>query len=381
MEAIGNLAGGVAHDFNNLVTAIQGYTDLATVKVDEADPVYRDLKQIRVAAVRASELTRQLLLFSRKQPMELAKLSMNQVVSDLLKMLDRLIGENIRIDTALSQDLWRVKADAGSIEQAITNMAVNARDAMPQGGTLTIRTENVTLDDRFCESTPELSPGDYVRLTVRDTGAGMDSETIEHLFEPFFTTKGSGKGSGLGLAVVYGIVRQHEGWVHVQSQPNAGSTFDIYLPAVSEPRERTMEDELRLRPAESPDGPSDERSRILVVEDEDLIRDLASTMLRESGYVVFEAASAKEAIEIFDRERGEFNLVLSDIVLPDRSGLGLVDHLLSRNPDLDVLMRSNPGDDRSEWPTIRARGFGFLHNPNSLPELLRAVRETMEPAH
>lgn len=372
MEAIGTLTGGVAHDFNNLLTAIQGYTELAMREVDEADPLYMDLKQVLRAAGRAAGLTRQLLLFSRKQPMELTPLNINQTVDSLLKMLNRLIGEDIAIKTDLEPDLWTVRANEGKIEQVIMNLAGNARDAMPEGGELIIKTENVTLDEDYCKVIPESRPGKFVYLSVADTGVGMDKEILQRIFEPFFSTKEVG--TGLGLSVVYGIVKEHEGWINVYSEPGQGSTFKVYLPAFYvEPEDETEEtvslQELRGR-----------GERILLVEDEEGVREFVRRALSENGYVVFEATSAEEALDIFERAKGRFRLVFSDVVLPDESGLQLVDQLLFRKPELRVLLSSGYADQKSQWPVICERGFRFLQKPYALPDLLRAIREAVEQA-
>jgi len=371
MEAIGTLAGGVAHDFNNLLTLIHGYTDLAMMKIDEADPLYRNLKQIRLAAVRATNLIRQLLLFSRKQPMEFSLLNLNRTVDDLLKMIKRLIGEDITINTELEPNLWTVQADTGSIEQVIMNLAVNARDAMPKGGRLTIKTENVILDKKQCKVIPEARPGKFICLSVEDTGIGMDKKVIQHIFEPFFSTKDAGKGTGLGLSVVYGIIKQHGGWINVYSEPGQGSIFKIYLPAFSiKPEEETKE---MISLHELQGG----GQRILLVEDEEEVRRFAANFLSENGYVVFEAANVKEAMEVFEREEGKFHLIFCDVVLPDQSGLQLIERLLSYKSELRVLLTSGYTDDKSQWPIICERKFRFLQKPYALAELLQAIKEAI----
>jgi signal transduction histidine kinase/CheY-like chemotaxis protein len=372
MEAVGTLAGGVAHDFNNLLTAIRGYVDLVMMKVDESGPFYRNLKQIRNAAIRAAELTRQLLLFSRKQPMEFIHLNINRTIDDLLKMLNRLIGEDIVIRTDLEPDIWMVRADPGSIEQVIMNLAGNARDAMPNGGRLTIKTENVLLDEESCKVFLEAWPGKFVCLSVEDTGAGMNKKTIQHIFEPFFTTKEAGKGTGLGLSVVYGIVKQHEGWINVSTNSGLGSTFRIYLSASSvEPEDEVKE----ANPLQKLQGSGE---RILLVEDEEGVRGFASEVLRGNGYSVAEAANVQEALDIFDREKGDFHLIFSDVVLPDKSGLHLVDRLLSYKPELRVLLSSGYTDQKSQWRLIQEREFRFLQKPYALADLLQAVKAVIE---
>jgi signal transduction histidine kinase/CheY-like chemotaxis protein len=371
MEAIGILAGGVAHDFNNILQTIQGYTDLAMMKLDEADPLYRDLKQIDLSAGRAANLTRQLLLFSRRQPMEFIPLSLNNTVENLLKMLHRLIGEDITINTELDSELWTVQADAGTLEQVIMNLTINARDAMPEGGTLTIKTENMHVDEDYCKTYTYARPGRFVCISVQDTGSGMDKEIIDSIFEPFFTTKGPGKGTGMGLSVVYGIVKQHEGWVNVYSEPGQGSTLKIYLPASSLKVEEETEETISLEELQG------NGERILLVEDEEEVREFTTMVLGENGYVVCEAASAEEALDIFDKEAGNFDLIFSDVVLPGKSGIQLVDQLISHKPEIRILLSSGYTDHKSQWPVIRERGFRFLQKPYGLTDLLRAIREAI----
>jgi PAS domain S-box-containing protein len=371
MEAVGTLAGGVAHDFNNQLTAIQGYTDLALMELDESDPLCRDLMQIRHAATRAADLTRQLLLFSRKQPMEVSTLDLNRTIRDMLKMLRRLIGEDIAIETRLEPDPWSVRADEGKIEQILMNLVVNARDAMPGGGTITIRTENVHVEEEYAGAVPDARPGRFVRLSVQDTGVGMDKAIIPHIFEPFFTTKEAGTGTGLGLSVVYGIVKQHNGWVHVYSEPGEGTTFRIYLSAFSAKPEEEAEDRLSL---EAYRGFGE---RILLAEDEEGVRTFAVQALRRNGYTVFEARDAGEALEIFDREGGDFHLLFSDVVLPDGSGLQLTEQLFARKPDVPVIMSSGYMDNKSQWSIIKEKGFRFLQKPYFLPDLLKAVKDAL----
>ncbi len=372
MEAIGTLAGGMAHEIKNLMTIIQGYTDLAITEVDESTPLHEDLKQTRSAAMRAVDLTSQLLLFSRKQPMKPKSLNINRIVDNLLKMLGRFIGEDITINTKLESELWTVSADAGGIEQVIANLAANARDAMPEGGKLTIKTENVCLDEDYCKDIPESRSGKFVCLSIEDTGVGMDKEIIRHIFEPFFSTKEAGRGTGLGLSAVYGIAKQHEGWINVYSEPGQGSTFKVYLPAVSARPKDEAKETISLQQFQG------RGERILLVEDEKGVREFAMDMLSGNGYVVFEAASAEEALNIFEREKGNFKLVFSDIVLPGKNGFQLVNELLSQKPKLLVLLSSGYADQKVRWSMIRERGFRFLEKPYSLPDLLRAIREVME---
>lgn len=371
MEAVGRLAGGVAHDFNNLLTTIQGYTSLAIMLVPDDDPLHRDLEAIQKAAVRAAGLTRQLLLFSRKQPMEFAPVSINRIIDGLLKMLSRLIGEDVAILTDLQDEVWTIEADAGQIEQVIMNLAVNARDAMPGGGTLSIRTENRILEPDSIETMPQARPGRFVRLDIEDTGIGMDNELTQHIFEPFFTTKSEGKGTGLGLSVVYGIVSEHKGWINVYSEPGHGSRFSIYLPAHFA---RIVDDTEQELPLDAFQGHGE---RVLLVEDQDDVRGLAVRVLREGGYTVFEAANATLALDLFEQEKGEFELVFSDVVLPDTDGLQLLDEINRRRPGLRFLLASGYADEKSRWPIIRDRGYRFINKPYRLVDLLRVVREVI----
>jgi two-component system cell cycle sensor histidine kinase/response regulator CckA len=372
MEALGTLTAGVAHDFNNILTSIQGYTELAMMKIDEADPMYGNLSQVHHASLRAADLVRQLLLFSRKQPMTLTSLNINQLVENLLKMLERLIGEDIAVETDLDRDVWTVQGDAGNIEHVVMNLAVNARDAMPKGGRLTIKSENVIVDEEFCKAVPEARPARFTCLAVTDTGIGMEQETLQHIFEPFFTTKETGRGTGLGLSVVYGIVKQHDGWVNVYSEPGQGTTFRVYLPACfGRPEEKTAE-------AVSLEELQGNGERILLVEDDDEVRTFAAKALVANGHQVFEAANAEEAVTVFEREAGRFDLLFSDVVLPDGNGLELAEEVLARKPELPILLSTGYADEKAHWPLIRERGFPFLQKPYALAVLLQAVQGAME---
>lgn len=369
MEAIGTLTGGVAHDFNNLLTAIQGCTDMALMKTDEKNTIYHDLREIQKASVRAADLTRQLLLFSSRHPIRFSVINLNKVVDDLLKMLHRLIGEDIGISMSLPQDIWSVRADKGTLEQVIMNLAVNARDAMPNGGRLTIRTENTQISEDDLKDIPEGRLGQFVRLIVSDTGEGMKPEIIEHIFEPFYSTKGPGRGTGLGLSVVYGIIHQHQGWIRVQSELSEGTRFDIYLPAVMEKPVPIVEDESSL------DGLQGKGERILVVEDAEGVRKFLQSALNGNGYRVFVVSTVKEAISLYEKEKGRFDLIFSDVVLPDNTGIDLVEKLLTRNPKLNVLLSSGYTDHKSQWPKIQQRKLQYLQKPYSLKTLLKMVQD------
>jgi len=372
MEAIGTLAVGVAHDFNNLLTVIQGNIEFAMKKVDEANPLSDNLKTIHQAALRAANLTSQLLLFGRKQLMKRKSININDTVNDLIKMLNRLIGEDFAINTDLEPNLWVVKADAGNIEQVIMNLVVNARDAMLEGGEITIKTENVYVDESYCKIYSYALSGKFVCLSVTDTGMGMDMETIKRIFEPFFSTKEAVKGTGLGLSVVYGIVKHHEGWINVYSETGIGTTLRVYLPAYFEKLKDETKEIISLQELQG------KGERILVVEDEEEVRKVAALALGENGYIIFEAADAEDALNIFEREKENFDLVFSDVVLPDKTGLQLVDQLLSRKPELRVLLSSGYANDKSQWPIMRERGYRFIQKPYALSDLIQAIREAIE---
>lgn len=371
MDAIGRLTGGVAHDFNNLLTAIHGCTDMAIMRVDKDNPIYHDLREVQVAAGRAADLTHQLLLFSRKHPTQFLPLNLNAIISDLLKMLHRLIGEDIGINTVLADDLWTIRADRGTIEQVIMNLAVNARDAMPSGGDLIIRTENILPDQNYIQRVPEARAGQFVRLSLIDTGIGMNEMTLQHIFEPFFSTKGPGKGTGLGLSVVYGIVSQHDGWIDVTSEQGVGSSFDIYFPSVHE-EPVGIEEEIYDLDALRGNG-----ERILIVEDEDGLRDFVRSALTKYGYQVLTAGDSSEALQVFLRENGEFDLVFSDVVLPDENGLILVERLLKEKPETLILLTSGYTDHKSQWPIIERKGYPFLQKPYNLGLILKTIQETI----
>lgn len=370
MEAVGVLAGGIAHDFNNLLTAIQVSADLALLDLEKDHPARKTLEEIIAVSSHAGDLARQLLMFSRKHPMEYMKLNLNQTVTGLQKMLSRVIGEDIQVETQLEKDLWNIMADRGTMEQVIMNIAVNARDAMPHGGTLFIQTENVSLDENQAKKFPEARPGRFVKLTIRDTGIGMDEETLQHIFEPFFSTKGPGKGTGLGLSVVYGIVKQHEGWITVTSQPKKGACFEIYLPAATETVTSGM-------PEKQVSGDvRGKGERILLVEDEESVRHSTTMALEKAGYSVTVASNAEEALKIFKKTKN-FDLVFCDVVLPDKSGIELVEELISKNSKLKILFSSGYTDQKSQWLKILGQGYRYIQKPYALQDLLRTLREVL----
>jgi PAS domain S-box-containing protein len=373
MEAVGRLAGGVAHDFNNLLTAITGYSDLALAKMEDDSPLRSYISEVKKGADRAANLTGQLLAFSRRQPLEPKIVDPGSIIADLEKMMNRLIGEDIALQTAIADGLPRIKADTGQIEQVLINMVVNARDAMPHGGRLTVSAKCVHVKEGECPSRGECPSGDYIRISITDSGSGISPEVRDRIFEPFFTTKGRGKGTGLGLAGAYGIIRQHEGWIDVESEVGHGTAFHIYIPTTDAERDVPLED-VPQETAQSGRG-----ERILLVEDEPSVREFAVGALEDNGYHIVAAESAEQALELFDREEGGFDLVFSDVVLPGKSGVVLVDELLTRAPDLGVLLSSGYTDQKSQWPQIRDRGYAFLQKPYELKSLLETIRKCIDP--
>ncbi|RLB14440.1 MAG: hybrid sensor histidine kinase/response regulator [Deltaproteobacteria bacterium] len=372
MEAIGVLAGGVAHDFNNLLTTIMGNADLAMLDLETSSPIYQYMKDIRKAAQVAASLTRQLLAFSRKELIQPEVLDLNQVILNLEKMLHRLIGENIEVVTALAPDLWKVKADPGQIEQIIMNLAVNAKDAMPKGGQLTIETANVKLDEGyFRDYGIEDKAGSYVMMAVTDNGIGMGKETQERIFEPFFTTKEMGRGTGLGLSTLYGIVKQNEGHIWVYSEPGEGATFKIYLPRV---KEDTEAGKSKRSPALLLEG----SETILVVEDNEMLRDLIKEMLDGYGYRVLVAQDGKEAVDIATSHNGPLHLLLTDVVMPGMNGREVAKKLQSIIAEIKVLYMSGYTKDTINHHGILNSGMNFIQKPFSLQALGRKVREILD---
>jgi PAS domain S-box-containing protein len=372
MEAIGVLAGGIAHDFNNILSSVQGYCEMALLKAEGDAQMEAYLGQVQAAAASGSALTRQLLLFSRKHPMETSVLDVNEVVGETLGMLNRLIGENIRIEQRLDSDLWAITGDRTGVEQVLMNLAVNARDAMPDGGVIEIGTENVHLEHRGPPPSPDVKAGKFVCLRVSDCGCGMDAEIVGRIFEPFYTTKEMGRGTGLGLSVIHGIVKQHGGWIDVSSTSGKGSAFKVYLPATAG---RATPIPTRKIPLASLKGSAE---RVLVVEDEDPVRELVVEILETNGYKTVQAAGAKEALAIFEGEGGNFDLVLSDVVLGDGTGLDLVGKVTSQKPEVRVLLNSGYTDEKSQWPEIDRRGYHFLRKPFTVTDLLSAVKSALE---
>jgi PAS domain S-box-containing protein len=371
MEAVGRLAGGVAHDFNNLLTVIGGRSDLLARRLPEDDRLQAEVAAIQQAAKRAAALTGQLLAFSRKQVLQPRILDLNKVVADSDKMLRRLIGEDIELSTILRPGVGNVKADPGQVEQVILNLAVNARDAMPTGGKLIIETAGMQFDETYVARHPPAVAGRYVMLALSDTGCGMDLETRARLFEPFFTTKEKGKGTGLGLATVYGIVKQSEGYIWVYSEPGLGSTFKIYLPRVEGAVETELQDT-------APEGSLDGSETILLAEDESVVRELVREILRHRGYRVLEARDVTEARRISESHPDVIHLLLTDVVMPRMSGRELALSLAPLRPAMRVLYMSGYTDDAVVLHAIIEAKAAFLQKPFTPVALARKVRDVLE---
>ncbi|HEX4633868.1 MAG TPA: response regulator [Gemmatimonadales bacterium] len=369
MEAVGRLAGGVAHDFNNVLTGILGYAGLLLEGLPTLSPLRPDIEEIKKAADRAAGLTRQLLAFSRRQTLEMRVLDLTTLVADMDKLLRRILGEDIDVVTTLAPGLGPVRADASQLEQVLVNLAVNSRDAMPEGGKLTIETRDVELDNSYVRGHAPVEPGRYVMLAVTDTGTGMSAETVSHVFEPFFTTKEAGKGTGLGLATVYGIVKQCGGYVWCYSEPGQGTTFKVYLPRVDAPV-----DPAPTRTARPAQG----WETILLVEDEAPLRKLARRVLERYGYTVLEAGTADEAAGLAGAHPGPIHLLLTDVVLPGVSGRRLADDLLLRRSETRALFMSGYTEDAIVHRGVLAANTAFLHKPFTAEGLVQKVRSVLD---
>ncbi|MBI4465640.1 MAG: PAS domain S-box protein [Acidobacteria bacterium] len=371
MEAVGRLAGGVAHDFNNLLNVIGGYSELLLPHLPAEDSSRRYVTEIQKASGRAASLIRQLLAFSRKQVLQPKTLDLNDVIAELSKMLHRLIGEDIQLTTILQPKLGCVEADPSQVEQVVMNLAVNARDAMPKGGTFTIETANAELDEEYARWHPGCQPGSYVLMTVRDTGVGMDAETRLRIFEPFFTTKPVGQGTGLGLSTVYGIVKQSGGYIWVYSEPGQGTTFKIYLPRI---KASVQTPALEPQETEAPSG----TETILVVEDEPAVRELTLEFLQNSGYHVLEADRGTTALELVRQYDGHIHLMLTDVIMPGMNGRELAEEMAQALPETKVVYMSAHADDRIHHHDISAPGTAFIQKPFSRLALARKVREVLD---
>jgi nitrogen-specific signal transduction histidine kinase/ActR/RegA family two-component response regulator len=371
MEAVGRLAGGVAHDFNNLLMVIRGHADLLLESPGPPDSQDRRVKQIQMAAERAASLTQQLLAYSRKHVIAPKVLDLNSIVTEMGKMLPPMIREDIELATVPNAKLGRVKADPGQIEQVLMNLAANARDAMPRGGKLTIETADVELDEVYARHHAGVRPGAYVMLAVSDTGCGMDAETRSHIFEPFFTTKEKGKGTGLGLASVYGTVKQSGGHIWVYSEPGHGTTFKVYLPRIEDALEKVGKSErlpVSLRGA----------GTILLVEDEEAVRDLVRESLQQNGYTVLEAKDGTEALRISKRYKDPIHLLLTDVIMPGMNGRELAQGLASSHSDMKVLYMSGYTENAVVHDGVLDSGMALLQKPFTRDQLAKRVRELLD---
>jgi two-component system, cell cycle sensor histidine kinase and response regulator CckA len=370
MEAVGTLAGGVAHDFNNLLQAIQGYAELLLLKGEKSELGHREHQQIFRAAKRGSELTRQLLTFSRKVESRKQPLNLNREVRQTRKLLERTIPKMIEIELRLGEDVKIIHADPMQVEQVVMNLVINAKDAMPDGGRVVVETENVTLDEEYCKLHLGARPGDYVLLTISDNGLGMDEETREHIFEPFYTTKETGKGTGLGLAMVYGIVASHEGYIMCYSKPGEGTAFKIYFPVIKQPK--------RSHEINAETAVSGGVETLLLVDDEDFIRDLAEQILTDFGYTVLSAADGESALEFYGKEDERVELVILDLIMPGMGGRKCLEQILKINPRAKVLIASGYAAEASAEETRKGGAKGFLRKPYSLQQMLLEVRRVLD---
>ncbi len=371
VEAIGRLAGGVAHDFNNLLMTIKGCSELLLGAFEASDPRREEVEEIRKAAERATSLTHQLLAFGRRQVLQPETLDLNAVVANMNKMLRRLIGEDIELITGFDPKLWPVKVDRGQIEQVLMNLAVNARDAMLSGGKITIEITNIILDEEYARRHVSVKPGPYVLLAVSDTGCGMDKETQSHLFEPFFTTKEKGRGTGLGLSTVYGIIKQSGGNIWAYSEAGRGSTFKVYLPRSGE---IVLADKVISTAPLAPGG----SETILLVEDEEAVRRMVGKILRHNGYTVLEAQDGNEALQICGQHQGSIHLMVTDVVMPQMSGRELAEHLTLLRPGMRVLYMSGYPDNAIVHHGVLKPGTAFLQKPFNLSALENKVREVLD---
>jgi PAS domain S-box-containing protein len=371
MEAVGRLAGGVAHDFNNVLSVILSYADLISADLKPDEPLRADIQEIRTAGLRAADLTRQLLAFSRRQVLEMKVVNPNDSLLNMEKLLVRLLGADVSLAMLPASDLWNIKVDPGQFEQILMNLAVNARDAMPKGGKLTIETANAVLDEDYARAHSGVQPGDYVGIVVTDTGLGMDRETQARIFEPFFTTKEKGKGTGLGLATVFGIVQQSGGHIWVYSEPGVGTTFKLYIPRFGGVAEQPSKTPPRLEPQHGTET-------ILLVEDDDQVRVLARNILRRHGYTVLDVPNAGEALLMCEQHGATIHLLVTDVVLPRMSGRQLAERLATLRPAMKVLFMSGYTDDAILLHGVLDSDVAFLSKPITPTSLTRKVRAVLD---
>ncbi len=376
MEAVGKLAGGVAHDFNNVLTAIIGFSDLLLQTHRQTDPAYRDIMNIKSSANRAAGLVRQLLAFSRRQTLQPEVLELGEILTDLAPLLNRSLGEKIELKIQPGRDLWHVKADRSQFDNVIVNLAVNARDAMPQGGCLTIRTRNVSERESVKLGEQGIAAGEYVLVEVEDTGVGIEPDVIGKIFEPFFTTKDIGKGTGLGLSTVYGIVKQTGGYVFADSMPGKGTTFRVYLPRHIVENEEALATQRAEKKKETTRDLTGS-GRVLLVEDEDVVRNFAARALARQGYEVLEAGTGVEALEVFEREKGRVDIVVSDVIMPEMDGPTLLKELRKATPGLKFIFVSGYPDDAFKKSLDENEAYAFLPKPFTLPQLAAKVKEQL----
>lgn len=371
MESVGRLASGIAHDFNNILSAIIGYSELALLNLPGDHVLKEQLKIINQAGEKAAELTRQLLAFSRQQVLEMKVLDLKAVIRQMVKMLRRMIGEDVTLELNLKAAPSTILADQNQIEQMLMNLTVNARDAMPQGGSLIIETSNVIIDEKFAQQRPEMKPGAYVMIAVSDTGTGMSSEVQEKIFEPFFTTKAMGKGTGLGLATVYGIVKQHNGFIYVYSEPGSGTTFKIYLPLVTAHVTATASNREAVPLVAGTET-------VMVVDDELSIRRLAGDILRPLGYQVLEASNGLEALEVTRSRSENIHVVLTDVIMPGMNGKDLAHSLQLERPGIKVIFMSGYTDDMIVHHGVLNKGVNFIQKPVTPSVLTKKLREVLD---
>jgi PAS domain S-box-containing protein len=372
MEAVGTLAGGIAHDFNNLLQSVLGYCQLLLFKKQKGHPEFDKLKEIEKATLRASELTLQLLTFSRKVESKLRPVNLNHQVEHIHKLLKRTIPKMIDIELHLDEELKIINADPAQIEQVLMNLAVNARDAIHEEGKLIIETENVTLFEDFCKTHLGTHPGEYVLLTVSDTGKGMDRETADHIFEPFFTTKGQGKGTGLGLSMVYGIVNSHEGYISCYSEPGEGTTFKIYLPGIgAEVEEQISEGEEEILPVGGNEG-------IMLVDDEEFILELGEEILSKFGYKVFTAPDAESALQLYRDKKKSISLIILDLIMPGMGGRWCLEELMKMNPWLKIIIASGFSVNGPAKEVLETGANGFIDKPYDVKQMLSKIREVLD---